>query len=122
MSKVNYFELQADNPERAMEFYEKAFGWKFNKSNMGEGYWPFEAGPTDEEGSNGGLMRRAFPGQGNLITIFVDDLDKAMEAITSAGGEIIHPKLAVTGIGWAAYFKDSEGNASGIFRPDSEAR
>ncbi len=122
MSKVNYFELQADNPERSMKFYEQAFGWKFKNSGMGENYWMFEAGPDDEKGVNGGLMSRQFPGQGNLITIFVDSVDESLERIVAAGGEIIHPKLAIPTIGWAAYFKDSEGNAAGIFQPDSEAR
>ena len=42
MPKVNYFEIQADEPEQAMTFYEKAFGWKFNKSSLGQGYWSFK--------------------------------------------------------------------------------
>ncbi|MBM3329046.1 MAG: VOC family protein [Calditrichaeota bacterium] len=122
MPKVNYFELQADNPERAMAFYEQAFGWRFSKSPMGQNYWMFEAGPKDEAGSNGGMMRREFPGHGNLITIFVDSVDNTLERIRNAGGEVLHPKLAVPGIGWAAYFKDTEGNASGIFQHDPEAK
>ncbi len=122
MSKVNYFELQADNPERAMAFYEKAFGWSFAKSPMGENYWQFEAGPKEEPGLNGGLMRREFPGQGNLITIFVDLVDDTIERIKAASGEIIHPKLAIPTIGWTAYFKDSEGIASGIFQADADAK
>ena len=31
MSRVIHFDLSADNPERAAEFYEKVFGWKVNK-------------------------------------------------------------------------------------------
>jgi uncharacterized protein len=122
MSKVNYFELQADNPERAMAFYEKVFDWKFNKSSLGQGYWSFEAGPKEEPGLNGGLMKREFPGHENLITIFVESVDEALKAIEAAGGTIIHPKMPVTGIGWAAYFKDSEGNAAGIFQSDPGAK
>jgi len=122
MSKVNYFELQADNPEQAMAFYETAFGWKFNKSGMGQGYWSFEAGPKEEPGTNGGMMKREFPGHGNLITIFVEDLDETLVKIEAAGGKIIHPKMPVTGIGWAAYFTDSEGNAAGVFQHDPGAK
>jgi len=28
MNRVVHFELPADNPERAVEFYKKAFGWQ----------------------------------------------------------------------------------------------
>ncbi len=122
MSKINHFEIQADDPERAMAFYKAAFGWKFIESSIGQGYWPFEAGPKEEPGANGGLMKRAFPGSGNLITIFVESLDEALKRIEAAGGTIIHPKMPVHGIGWAAYFKDSEGNAAGIFQPDPSAK
>jgi len=31
MPRVIHFEIVADNPERAMKFYEKVFGWEFNK-------------------------------------------------------------------------------------------
>lgn len=122
MPKVNYFEIQADQPERAIAFYEQVFGWKFNKSSMGQGYWSFEAGPEGEQGSNGGLMGREFPGHGNLITIFVASVDETLEKVVAAGGEVLHPKLPVHGIGWAAYIKDSEGNAAGIFQPEPSAK
>ncbi len=122
MSKVCYFELQADDPERSREFYTKAFGWNFAESPLGANYWQFEAGPKEESGVNGGMMRREFPGQGHLITITVDSVDDAIERIKAAGGEIIHAKLAITGIGWAAYFKDTEGIAGGIFQADADAK
>ena len=31
MSRVIHFEIQAENPERAMTFYENMFGWKFSQ-------------------------------------------------------------------------------------------
>ena len=31
MSKVLRFELQVPNPEEAIQFYTKSFGWKFEK-------------------------------------------------------------------------------------------
>ncbi len=31
MPKVIHFELPADDPERAVAFYEKVFGWTINK-------------------------------------------------------------------------------------------
>ena len=31
MSRVVHFEIPADDPERAVEFYKKVFGWKIDK-------------------------------------------------------------------------------------------
>ncbi len=31
MSRVIHFEIQAENPEHAMTFYETLFGWKFTQ-------------------------------------------------------------------------------------------
>ena len=43
MGKVAHFEIPTSNPEKAIEFYSKVFGWKFNK--WGEmDYWLTEAG------------------------------------------------------------------------------
>ena len=31
LDKVIFFEIPADNPQRAREFYQMAFGWKMNE-------------------------------------------------------------------------------------------
>ena len=37
-------------------------------------------------------------------------------------GKIIVPKAAIPGVGWFAYFADTEGNVSGIMQSDPEAK
>ncbi|MGZ4908488.1 MAG: VOC family protein, partial [Halobacteriota archaeon] len=39
MSKVIHFELPADDPQRAVEFYEKVFGWTITKWEGPNDYW-----------------------------------------------------------------------------------
>jgi predicted enzyme related to lactoylglutathione lyase len=33
MPRPNHFDMTAENPERAMNFYKDIFGWKFEKWN-----------------------------------------------------------------------------------------
>ncbi|MGZ4902073.1 MAG: VOC family protein, partial [Halobacteriota archaeon] len=44
MSKVMFFELPADDPKRAIAFYEKVFGWTITKWNAPMDYWLVTAG------------------------------------------------------------------------------
>ncbi len=39
MSRVVHFEIPADDPARAVKFYEKVFGWKFQKWEGPMEYW-----------------------------------------------------------------------------------
>ena len=43
------------------------------------------------------------------------------ERITGAGGTVTIPKFAIPGVGYAAYFIDTEGNPIGIFQDDEGA-
>ena len=49
-----FFEIQADDVNRAVGFYKSVFDWKFNKQpNLPIEYWDIETG-----GSRGGLLQR----------------------------------------------------------------
>ena len=45
MARVVHFELYADDPQRAVAFYEKAFGWKIEKWQGPIDYWLAMTGP-----------------------------------------------------------------------------
>ncbi len=51
----------------------------------------------------------------------VDSVDTFTEKITQNGGEVAVEKMAIPGVGYSAYFKDSNGNAFGIFEADETA-
>ncbi len=119
-----YFEIQADNPERAVEFYRKLFGWKFEETHgLPVKYWRIE---TDS--GRGGLLER--PAQTppmecgtNAFTCSfeVDNFDPMAEKIAEMGGRVALPKFPVPGICWQGYFLDTEGNTFGIYQPDANA-
>ena len=121
MSRVIHFEMPADDPERVIQFYEKTFGWRFDKWDGPIEYWLISTGSEDHPGIDGGLARRTDPAVGIENTIDVKNLEISLIAVETNGGEIIRPKMAVPGVGWMVYIKDTEGNIFGLMEEDPEA-
>jgi predicted enzyme related to lactoylglutathione lyase len=119
-----YFETQADDPHRAMAFYGKVFGWRFEKiGGLPVQYWRIETG-----GARGGLLRRPAqpppPHCGTnafVCSVEVDDYDATGAQITESGGRVALEKFAVPSTCWQGYFLDTEGNTFGIFQVDQAA-
>ncbi len=122
MPKVIHFDIVADDPERAMKFYESALGWKFDKWGGPMEYWLITAGPEDETGIGGGLARRSDPSQGTENTIGVPSLDEAVKKVEESGGKVTRPKSAIPGVGWMASCLDTEGNSFSIMQEDPNAK
>ena len=118
--RIVHFEVPADDPARCMAFYEKAFGWKFDKWDGPMEYWMVRTG--EGPGIDGGLSRREFPGQTPTNVVSVDAIDASTKDILTAGGTSVVPKMAVPGVGWTAYFKDTEGNTFGVIQFDADAK
>ncbi len=121
MSRVIHFEMPADDPERVIQFYEKTFGWRFDKWEGPIEYWLISTGSEDQPGIDGGLARRTDSVVGIENTIDVKNLEISLIAVEANGGEIIRPKMAVPGVGWMAYIKDTEGNIFGLMEEDPNA-
>lgn len=120
--RVVHFEIPADDVARAQEFYRSAFGWKLNSMPQMQ-YTLVTTTETDEQGApnspgaiNGGMLQRQDPITAPIITIEVDDIDKTLENIESLGGTAMIGRQAVGDMGYAAYFKDSEGNVVGLWQ------
>ena len=122
MPRVVHFEIDAEKPERAIEFYRKVFGWKVEKWKGPVDYWLIMTGKEKELGIDGGLSRRTEAEPSTVNTIDVPSVDKYVKRIADNEGKILRPKMAVPGVGWMAYFKDPEGNVWGIMESDESAR
>jgi predicted enzyme related to lactoylglutathione lyase len=125
MGRVVHFEIHAEEPERAVAFYQSVFGWKFTQWE-GNPYWLIETGPKDVPGIDGGLLPRNSPVEGTGVIAFVctadvDDLDASMAAVKENGGSIAMEKQSVPGVGWLAYGIDTEGNIFGMMQSDPNA-
>ena len=127
MPRVVHFEIHAADPERGVKFYEKVFGWKFQKWEGPMDYWLITTGPDSEPGINGGLLPRRGEIDGQAViayvcTIGVDDLDATAATVEANGGTVAVPKMPIPGMGWLAYYKDTEGNIFGMMQPDEGAK
>lgn len=122
MDKVVHFEIPADDLERARNFYESIFGWKMDTMEgmdyiligttpMDENHMPEEPGAI-----NGGMMKRQRPITSPVITINVEDIEAALKKVKKMGGEAVRGKMPVADMGYAAYFKDTEGNIIGLWQ------
>ncbi len=121
MNNIAFFEIQSDDPAKAVQFYSEIFGWKFTKQ---EGL-PIEYYQIETEGIRGGLLKRPAqtPPQGHGTNAFVcsaevENFDRTADMILKNGGQIAMEKFAVTGKCWQGYFIDLDGNTFGIFQVD----
>ena len=127
MARVVHFEIHAENAERAIQFYQKSFGWEFQKWEGPMDYWLVMTGPKDQPGIDGGLVPRQGKIDGEAViayvcTIDVPDIDATVSTVEKNGGTIAIAKMAVPTVGWLVYFKDTEGNMFGAMQTDPEAK
>ena len=122
MDKVVHFEIPADDVERAKKFYKKVFDWKMESfpdmeytmiqtTTVDENHMPTEPGAI-----NGGMMKRQDPVKCPVITIDVQNIEETMKNVIKMGGELVRGKIQVGDMGYAAYFKDTEGNIIGLWQ------
>jgi predicted enzyme related to lactoylglutathione lyase len=122
MPRPIHFEIPADNPERAIQFYERVFGWTFSRWEGPMEYWVIRTGPDGEPGIDGGLMKKRDPAQPCVNTVGVADLDATLKLVEASGGLCVLPKMPVPGVGWLAYCKDTEGHIIGVMQADPTAK
>ena len=125
MPRPIHFEIHADEPERAVAFYQKLFGWQFTAWEGPMPYWIIKTG--EGPGIDGGLLPRKgsvtpdAPMIAYVCTIEVAALDDQLVKVESLGGSIALPKQPIPGVGWLAYAKDTEGNVFGLMQNDPAA-
>jgi uncharacterized protein len=122
MSRVIHFEIPAADPEKLSAFYQKVFGWKFDKWAGPMEYWMIVTGKDGQPGINGGMMRKPGGIAATTNTIGVDSVDSAAAAVTKAGGKLVMPKTPIPGVGYFAYCEDTEGNMFGVMQADASAK
>jgi uncharacterized protein len=111
--KISYVQIPADDVGRSADFYATAFGWNIRRRDRGRiafddtagevsGTWLDDRPPSSEPGL--------------LLYINVESVERGLERIVAAGGEVVTP-LTPQGEGEAfATFRDPAGNVLGIFQ------
>ncbi|MCF7797644.1 MAG: VOC family protein [Lentisphaeria bacterium] len=122
MGRIIHFDLEAQDPDRAMRFYTDVFNWQFEKWDGPLEYWLIKTGPEEEPGIDGGMSRTEGDKPETTNTIAVENLDMVLERLRLSGGHIVREKSAIPGVGWIAYCTDTEGNYFGVIENDAEAK
>jgi predicted enzyme related to lactoylglutathione lyase len=119
--RVVHFEVPFDDGDRARGFYKEVFGWQLMEM-PDMGYTIVMTGPSGDSGPtesgfiNGGMLsRRQAATSGPVVVVDVDSIDAALEKIGGLGGSTVTGKTPVGDMGYAAYFKDPEGNVVGLW-------
>ncbi|MEI6500552.1 MAG: VOC family protein [Armatimonadota bacterium] len=112
MPRPVWFEIPADDMQRAIKFYADAFGWRISKMEWTMEYWVIETPGGPGTCMGGAIMPRA-AGACTRNTIDVPSLDECFEKIRGAGGRVVSDKMPIPS-GMFAVCVDTEGNEFGV--------
>jgi predicted enzyme related to lactoylglutathione lyase len=124
MANIAYFEIPAENVDRAKKFYHDLLGWKIEPTKvMGDPakmkamqYHDVITGDAKEGTlSMGGMYKRQMTEQ-IVNYVMVDDLDKTIAKLAKLGGKLLVPKMEIKGVGWTVIIQDTEGNTLGLWK------
>ena len=125
MANIAYFEIPADNVDRAKHFYNTLLGWKFEPSNALMD--PAKAAATQYQDITTGAAKEGTMNMGGLYKrqmsetiknyVVVEDIDKVLAKVEKLGGKIVMPKEDIQGVGLVAIIQDTEGNGIGLWKP-----
>lgn len=121
IGRVVHFDINANEPDRAMKFYTNVFNWKFEKWEGPMEYWLITTGEENEPGIDGGMTKTNNPGIYTGLSINTNNIDDTIGKIRNFGGTITQEKMAIPGVGWFIGFKDTEGNQLGAMQHDPQA-
>jgi len=110
---IVHMEIPVTDLKKAKDWYSKLFGWKvdlFPEMN----YALFDPGTPPGGGFN--KVDKVKTG-GCMFYISVDDIEKKLKEIESAGGKTVRKKTEIPQFGWDAAFIDVFGNELGLFTP-----
>jgi predicted enzyme related to lactoylglutathione lyase len=112
---IAHFEIFASDVERARQFYEQVFAWRFEIGGPPDFYHIF-TGPEAEHGISRGLIakRRGPAAQGPInafrVTISVVSIKETAAAIEAAGGKLRSAIIDIPQVGKVVEFADTEDN------------
>jgi len=120
-ASIVWFEIPADNIERARSFYSSLFGWKIEKFPGMSDYWHIDTGGSDDS-PDGGMLTRKQPQQPITNYINVASVNEAAAKVEKLGGKVCMPKTAVPQMGYFVVCQDTEGNMFALWERNENAK
>ena len=109
--KIGYLQIPALDVERSVGFYETVFGWTIRRRSNGEAAFDDTVGEVSGTWVTG---RPPSSEPGLVVYVLVESVERTLEKIREAGGEVVTP-LTPQGEGEAfATFRDPAGHVLGI--------
>ena len=120
-ARLVWFEIPAENIQRARAFYGGLFGWKMQPFPGMKDYWHIDTGGRDDS-PDGALMARLCPEHPVTNYISVASVTKAMAKVQKLGGKVHKPKTAVPQMGYFAICQDTENNTFALWERNGKAK
>ena len=118
---VVWFDIPAENPERAKKFYGSLLGWRFEKFPAAvHEYWVINTG-GDNDQPVGGLMPRMHSAQPITSYVAVPSVDESAAKVEKLGGKIMKAKTAVPHMGYFVICTDTEDNEFALWECNENA-
>jgi len=121
-----WFDIPADDPSRAKQFYGKLFGWKITPfpgttASEATNYQHIDTGGP-EVSPDGGLLKRMHADHTITTYFSVPSVTMYVAKIKKLGGNVCKSKTVVPGMGYFAICTDTEGNTFAIWEMNSKAK
>lgn len=122
-SAIDWFEIPSKDFSRAMRFYSTILGEPLkdmsDQMQCPYAFFPMECQGIEGQGVGGALRAAGTTKNCNDDgpTIYLnagEDVNRVLDKVKAAGGEITMPKTAIGEYGFIAFIKDSEGNSIGL--------
>lgn len=117
---INWFEIPANNFERATKFYSAIFDASLHEQEIGGIQMAFLPASNQDVGGAVCFGEDYVPSaSGSLLYLNGgNDLAVPLGRVSEAGGEVVLPKTKISDeIGYYAVFMDSEGNKMAFHSP-----
>lgn len=121
---INWFEIPANNLERAIEFYKTVLGGELHQQEIDGIQMAFLPMESQEKGQVGGALCKSDmhkpSAEGSIVYLNGgNDLSEPLDKVNAAGGEVVMPKTKISDeIGYMAFFMDTEGNKVAFHSPN----
>lgn len=111
---IAWVEIPTVDFDRAVEFYNAILGLKLEKQDFGT-----EKMACFPDGSGAIIWSKGYEpsGQGVVVSLHTDEMEKALERIPARGGKVLigKTKIEAEGRGYFGVFTDTEGNRLGLY-------
>lgn len=117
---IHWTELNTRDVDKAVAYYTKVCGWRFDKTPMENG--DYYVAMKGDQMVAGVFDLTVMPGMKDLPShwltyLAVDDVDAAANETEAMGGSVIRAPWDVEGVGRIAILSDPSGAAFGMMTP-----